>query len=225
MAKYNLRLQAREMRRKGESLGVIAKKLGVAKSTLSLWVRDITLTVEQIEKLRKYVIEAGEVGRLKGALLHKNMRIEKQNRYKAEGLQKFSNISDNELFVAGIALYWAEGSKKHKSVQLCNSDPKMINFHLKWLKKFFGIDINRLSARISINEVHRDREQTVKEYWSKQTNIPLTQFRKTMFKSSKVRKVYENHNDHYGVFDVYILKPSEIYYKILGLIEGLSSRA
>lgn len=222
MSKYNLRLKAREMRSKGESVNVIAKKLGVAKSTLSLWVRDIILSVEQLERLRKHVIDSGEAGRLKGALLQKSRRIEKENKYRIEGIVKLSKISDSELFIAGISLYWAEGSKKNKAVQLCNSDPKMINFHLKWLNKFFGVDINRLSARVSINQIHYDREQSVKEYWSQQTKIPLSQFRKTMFKTSKVHKIYENHNEHYGVFDVYVLKPSEIYYKILGLVEGLS---
>lgn len=210
------------MRSKGESLNVIAKELGVAKSTLSLWVRDIVLSIDQIEFLRKRVISAGEIGRLKGAWIQKDRRIKTENKYKSEGIKKFSNISEREFLISGVALYWAEGSKKNSSVQLCNSDYKMINFHLKWLKKFFGIDVDRLSARVSINEIHKNREEIVKTYWSKQTGIPLTQFRKTMFKTSKVRKNYENYDNHYGVFDVYVLKPSEIYYKILGLVEGLS---
>ena len=211
------------MRSRGISVNEIAKKLGVSKGTSSLWVRDIVLSIGQLETLRRHAIDSGEAGRLKGALLQKNRRIKKQMRYSKEGISKFLNISNDELFVAGVALYWAEGSKKSKAVQLCNSDFKMINFFLKWLKTFFNVDLSRLSARVSINESHKNREQVVKSYWSQKTGIPLNQFRKTIFKTTKNKKVYENHDDHYGVFDVYVLKPSEIYYKILGLVEGLAA--
>ncbi len=53
MAKPLLRLKAREMRAKGESVKVIARKLNVGKSTASYWVRDIILLVEQLESLKK----------------------------------------------------------------------------------------------------------------------------------------------------------------------------
>ena len=43
--------QARELRRQGLSLGEIRRQLGVAKSSVSLWVRDIELTPEQLERL------------------------------------------------------------------------------------------------------------------------------------------------------------------------------
>ena len=142
-----------------------------------------------------------------------------------EGNKNFEKITDKELFVAGLSLYWAEGSKKTKKVQFCNSDPKLMNLLINWLKKFFQIDKDRLSARVGINEIHRKRESIVKKYWSETTGISLSQFRQTSFKKTKVHKVYENYDSHFGTLDVYVLKPGTLYYKILGLIEGLASVA
>ena len=53
MAKYELRIKARELRTSGESVRNITKKLTVSKGTASIWVRDIILTVDQLEKLRQ----------------------------------------------------------------------------------------------------------------------------------------------------------------------------
>ncbi|MCS7263556.1 MAG: helix-turn-helix domain-containing protein [Armatimonadetes bacterium] len=49
MAKLAERQQARLLRKQGWSIKTIAKNLGVSRSSVSLWVRDIALTVEQRE--------------------------------------------------------------------------------------------------------------------------------------------------------------------------------
>ena len=69
MAKFELRLKAREMRSEGQSVRHISKKLKVSKSTASIWTRDIILSVDQLEKLRKSRLKGGELGRVKGATL------------------------------------------------------------------------------------------------------------------------------------------------------------
>lgn len=210
------------MRAKGESVGVIAKKVGVTKSTASLWVRDMILSVEQLKVLKKRKIKGGELGRLKGSLMQKNRRLDLIKQRENEGRDQLENLSDEEFFVAGIALYWGEGSKKKREFYICNSDPELINFMISWLKKFYGVGFDRLKAVVGINEIHRNRENIVKRYWSDITGIPLDRFRKTSFKKTKLHKVYANFNNHYGTLGVTVLKGSDIYYKILGLIKGLS---
>lgn len=49
MAKYDLRLKARELRRKGVSVKQIAQELKIAKSSASVWVRDIILTIGNLK--------------------------------------------------------------------------------------------------------------------------------------------------------------------------------
>lgn len=224
MVKFELKLQAKKRRSEGESVNVIAKDIGVAKSTVSLWVRDVILTVEQLENLKQRSIKGAELGRLKGAFIQKQRRLDKIKNYRRLGIEQIANLNDRELLIAGTSLYWAEGSKKDMAVQFCNSDPKLINFMIKWLRRCFGVGADRLKARIAINESHRDREKIVKNYWSKITGIPLSQFNQTSFKYSKSKKVYANRDSHFGTLDVKVLKQGELYYKILGLIEGLASQ-
>ena len=50
MSKYNERIKARQLRKNGVSIVVIASMLGVTKSSVSAWCRDITLTPEQKQK-------------------------------------------------------------------------------------------------------------------------------------------------------------------------------
>jgi transposase-like protein len=126
MAKYELRLKARKMRLEGKSVREIAQILGVARGTSSLWVRDIILSVEQLERLRRREIVGSERGRIIGALVQKRRRLEKIEKMKKEGIKRIGEIKENDLFILGLALYWAEGCKKTRSVQFCNSDPRMI---------------------------------------------------------------------------------------------------
>ena len=71
MAKYLLRLKARELRKQGISVKDIAEILRISKSSASIWTRDIILSIEQIEALNKSRLQGAERGRLKSALLQK----------------------------------------------------------------------------------------------------------------------------------------------------------
>ena len=221
MVKYDLRIKARELRSQGMSVGIIAKQLGIAKSTTSVWVRDIILTVEQLEELKQSEIKGAALGRLRGALSQKNKRLKRIEQARAEGIRQIGIVTDKEFLIAGLALYWGEGSKKTQVVSFCNSDPEMIKFLLHWLKKFFSIASDDVTCTVGINELHREREEKVRKYWSQVIDIPLERFRKTSFKKVVNKKVYENFNDHYGVLTVKVLKPAERYFKLIGLIEGL----
>lgn len=213
------------MRSKGESVGGIAKKLRVSKGTVSLWVQDIVLTVEQLQSIRKQWIIGTEAGRLKGAWMQKQRRLAVMKKMEESGSDRFKNLSDDGFFVGGIALYWAEGSKKTRKLEICNSDPKMIKFMVNWFRKYFGIETHRFSIRVGINEIHRKREEIIKKYWANFLDIPISQFRKTSYKKTKPHKVYGNYNDYFGTLILSILKPGELYYKMLGLVEGFANVA
>lgn len=222
MAKFLLRLEARKLRKKGISVKEIARLLSVSKSSASNWVKDIILTVEQLEILRQPSIKGAELGRLRSALLQKERRFKYAEHLKQEGIEKLSRLSDRELLVTGLGLYWGEGSKKSRKVEFCNSDPRMIKFLTLWLRRCFNVDTKSLVCRVGINSIHAKRDTRVKNYWSKVIGIPLSQFRKTSYKYVINKKVYANFEDHYGTLTVRLAKPAPLYYKIMGLIEGLA---
>lgn len=223
MAKSDLRLASIVMRKQGESVRDIATKLGISRSTASLWVRDIALTVEQVEFLQKRRLLSSERRRTIGVLRQKQARLALIEKEKMAGQNVYGNLTTRELNIAGLCLYWAEGSKKHRRIEFCNSDPNMIKFLINWLNKVWNIPINELKCYVGINEAHRDREDKVKNYWAEVSGIPLLNFTKTSFKKYPLQKTYENFEDHYGTLSVKVNKPARIFYKILGHIHGLST--
>jgi len=210
------------MRKHGVSVKEIAKQLQISKGSASSWVRDIILSVEQLEYLRNSRLLGAERGRFKSALQQKQRRLDALKEMQNFGIKTIGSLTDRELLIAGLALYWGEGAKKDRRIDFCNSDPKMIQFLILWLNKCFQILPSEIICIVGINEIHRYREDEVKRYWTSISGIPLNQFRKTSFKKVTNKKIYENMNDHYGTLAVRVVQPSRFYGKILGLIEGLS---
>ena len=221
MAKSRERLLARELRRKGESFGEIAKKVGVAKSTASLWCRDIVLTEGQIEALFQRDVVGGILGRTRAWEWHRKEKRDRYRRFHKLGYHMFSSITEKELYLIGLALYWSEGSKRDGRVLLTNSDPTMILLYMMWLEDCLKVRHEDIVCRVTINELHQDRRIEIEQYWSNVTGIPLEQFTKTTFIHSKWKKVYENRNTYYGVLAVHVRKSTNLSYLVDGSIDRL----
>ena len=221
MAKSKQRLGARDLRKQGMSIIRIASLVNVAKSTVSLWCRDIDLTEEQKARLIASREDGLKRGQLMGAEIQKRRRLEKIENYKLEGITTLSNMRSEEYFIAGLSFYIAEGSKKSRAVVFTNSDPLMIKFMMNWFRTFFKTPIEDFTFYLIINEVHKSREQIVKDYWVRFLNISKTQFRKTSFVKSKQKKTYDNHDNYFGTIHFKVLKSADLLYKIKGLSTGL----
>jgi hypothetical protein len=221
VAKTTERLEARKLRRKGKSIGFIANKIGVSKSSASIWCGDITLTKEQRDKLIKNDKKGGAVGR---AIANRNKVIERLDRlekYKYIGRKMVGSISKRDLLILGIALYWGEGNKKGRRLIFSNSDPEMIKIWIRWLRECLNLSINDMSCNVGINQIHRHRVASVEKYWSEISGIPLTEFRKVSLKKVKAMKVYENPEEHFGTLCIRVKRSTNLNYQMLGLIEGL----
>lgn len=222
MAKSKEKNKAIELRRKGESIKDIAKRIGIAKSTVSLWCRDIRLTPKQIQRLHKKMIRGGYKGRIKGARMQYERRLKKIKTWEKKGIKKIGRLSDRDILVIIIALYWGEGARKTRGVKFSNSDPEMIKFVIKCFRKVWKVDKNRFVAYIGINKIHKNRVKEVESYWSRVTKIPREQFTKTTLIKAKNKKNYKDFPIHYGTLTIKVKKSSELYYEIKGLIEGLT---
>lgn len=221
MAKSAQRLEARRLRRRGLSINVIAKQLGVSKSSVCLWCGDITLTNKQRDILIKHSKDAGEKGRLIGAKVNKEERIKRQKDFQDRGILEVGHLSKRELFLVGVALYWSEGSKKNRRVVLANSDPAMVCLFICWLKECLKVGESDIYCHVSINQDHKKRIKIVEKYWAEVTGIPLQSFTNPSYKKVKNKKVYENFNEHFGTLFLKLRKSTNTCYKILGNIEGL----
>jgi Homeodomain-like domain len=160
------RQQARLLRRTGLPLAEIAARLGVSKSSVSVWVRDVAF--EPLPRATR--------GRRREPNALQRRRQAEIDRLLAEGRARIGRLSEREFLVAGVALYAGEGSKGDRRLCFANSDPRMIFFYCCWLRRFFEIDESRLRVHLYLHE-GLDLEATI-AYWSALTAIPASQFGK-----------------------------------------------
>jgi hypothetical protein len=83
---------------------------------------------------------------------------------------------DASLKIAGIMLYWAEGTLKGSTVDFANSDPRMVRVFLKFLREICGVNEDRL--RLYLYTYSYLNLNKTKEFWHTVTGIPLSQFTK-----------------------------------------------
>jgi transposase len=100
---------ARLLRAHGHTLADIAAQLGVSKSSVSLWVRDVPFTPSP----RRH----GPHRRPHPAHEAKLRQIEELNR---KGIQRIGTLAEREFLVAGVALYAGEGDKTGHEVKFSN---------------------------------------------------------------------------------------------------------
>lgn len=222
MAKFNQKIKARELRKNGNSIKDIAKKLAVSVSSASLWCRDIRLSEAQLKKIFKTKSKKIIAGRMKGALFQ---RMRKRNAIKLakEEARKLKKLNSDELFIAGLALYLAEGSKKMGRVQFTNSDPRIINFMLIWFKRFFNITKNDIKCSILINQIHEERDGQIKNFWQKYLKIKPEKFNQIRYIKTKQKKIYANYNSYFGTFSFRVNKSSRLLYRLNAFTDRMLS--
>ncbi len=179
MTKFLERRKAIELRKQGKTYSQILNEVKVAKSSISLWLKDVPLSKDQIDNIKEIRKKAVERYR-------ETMKLKRVNRYKSyyeEQKNKLLPFSERELFIAGLLLYWGEGNKAStNSTSINNTNPKVVKFALYWMVKSLGIPKNKIKV-----QVHLYKDMDIKkelEFWSKELKIPLEQFNKPYIKDS-----------------------------------------
>lgn len=222
MAKFEKRMRARDLRRRGWSIRSIASRLEVSRASASIWCRDLVLTHKQQEHLRVNAIKAGHAGRMKGAQMNHERKQARISFHREAGAKEIISLSPRDALVAGIALYWAEGSRKSR-LAFVNSEPEMIVLMSWWFEKIMGVRKNEFMPRIFINDIHRPRIGKVLNFWSDLLRLPRSQFGNPVFLKKRPRKIYENYDSYYGVLSLGVRRSGELKYRVLGLIEALKN--
>ncbi len=224
MALYEKRLQARELRKAGESILYIARELGISKSSASFWCSDIKLTDSQVRKLSKRHKAATLKGRMIGAQANRKKKLDAIEDGRKFGKNYIKNTSDRDLILIATALYWAEGAKGDRTFgfQFINSDPDMILLMRKFLS-LLKIKDEDIACTIQINEVHKGRISEVLKFWKNLLKLQNEQMGNTSFVKTISKKIYENHETYYGICRLRVIKSSMLKYKVLGLITALKS--
>lgn len=224
MSKEQEKQLAIRLRRKGFSYSEILKRIPVAKSTLSLWLRYVGLAKIQRQRLTEKRLRAA----IRGAHAKREERLKNIKEIKEAAFRDIKTINRRELWLIGTMLYWAEGSKEKEanpglSIEFGNSDPYMIKLFLKWLFDVFGLSRDRIKFEIYIHENHRPRMNMVKRYWANITGFNLINFQTVYFKKHKIATNRKNVGRNYhGLLRIRVRASSSLNRKIAGWIEGIN---
>lgn len=198
---------ARALRADGWTVPDIAARLGVSKSSVSLWVRDVEFPPSPRRRARRRGPNA--LQRRKAA------EIEEMD---ALGITRLGVLGEQAFLAAGAALYAGEGSKTDGCVKFANTNPAMVRFFLAWLRHFFAVDERRLRVALYLHH-GLDLEAAV-VHWSELTGISVSQFSKPY---RAVPDAGIRHNKHeFGCASV-VYACSPTHRAIMGLCRALLS--
>jgi predicted transcriptional regulator len=171
MYHISIKLQAIKYRKKGYSIKNIAKLLGIAKSTSSLWLREINMGKKAIRRIDK----RSRKSRGRGAEERKR-RLGIQYKIIEDIVKSdLERIKLTKLHARLLCafLYWGEGAKRQKAIKFMNSDPALITVFLKLFRESFPVREDRLRATLHLHEYHNQKERLL--FCSKITKIPMNQ--------------------------------------------------
>jgi AcrR family transcriptional regulator len=209
---------ARYLRREeGAAINEIARRVGVSKSSVSLWVRDIELTAEQRQALleRNPAYNRQMSGTQKQAATRRAERIA----YQQDGRRR-ARRRDPE-FVAGCMLYWAEGSKGRNQLQFSNADPVMARFFVDFLKTHFALRGDEIRITCHLYADHIEKQAEIEDHWLDALTLPRESLRKSVVNVySKYSKRKRVGNLPYGTCRV-VVSRTWVTQTIFGAIQEL----
>lgn len=162
------------MRKRGGSVREISKELGVAKSSVSLWVRNVALS-DNAKNVIENKYTNGQLKAQRARRAQTSEKLKSATQFAQSVMEKFSeNTSTNQVICA--MLYWCEGTKSvsDREFTFTNSDPDLVITFLKLLRSSFRIDEQKFRVCVHLHDYHDTKRQL--QFWSKTTNIPLLQF-------------------------------------------------
>jgi hypothetical protein len=197
---------ARALRGENRTLAEIAEILGVSKSSVPLWVRDIDVEIRRQKPVAR---------RANSLHVRKVAEIDASNE---AGIARIGAMSDQAFLSAGTALYAGEGAKRDGSVRFANTDPAMVRFFCAWLRRFFAIDETRLRVRVYLHEgLDLDAAE---RFWSDVTAISRSQFG-AAYRAKADPTIRSNKHQHGCAYVIYSC--SRTHREIMGLVRALLS--
>lgn len=177
---YELKGEAIKLRKRGVSIGRIEHRLGIPRSTLSGWLRNIELSQKQKEWLAQNWKNALVKARKRAVLWHNTQKEKRLLAAKEEALETLEYIEVNDARILELALallYLGEGSKKTDDTALGSSNPLILKFFLAILTKVYNLDIRSIRCELSLRA---DQDpQKMKRFWARQLKLPMSCFKRT----------------------------------------------
>jgi transposase-like protein len=210
------RERARTMRRdEGAPIKEIARRVGVAPSSVSRWVRDIELTPAQEQELLRR--NPAYNRQLSGTAVQAATRRAERIAYQEEG--RSLALRADSCHVVGCMLYWAEGEKDRNALRFYNSDPEMVRFFVFFLKKYFDLRDEEIKITCNLFADHVQRQREIEQFWLEVAQLPEYSLGKSYVNAySKHSKKKRTNRLPYGTVRVTVCR-TRVVQSIFGSIQ------
>src|SRR6185437_3405251 len=222
-AKDDLRERARELRMQGLDYEEIAGALGVSKSSVSLWLRDLPRPVGlSYEECRKRSAE----GARRYWAAERPVREAARAATCTSAAAEIGGLTERELIIAGAIAYWCEGTKNKPGrradrVVFMNSDPDLIRFFLRFVEAS-GTSRDDAIFRVYIHE--SANVAAAQRFWLEVTGASAGQFRTPALKHHNPKTIRKNIGDEYrGCLRIDVRRSSSLYHRIEGWSAAIMS--
>jgi AcrR family transcriptional regulator len=154
----------------------IAERLGVSKSSVSLWCRDVELSPEQ-----ESVLKAKNPA-LNGQLLGMRVRRERCRMRRIEAQahgRELARIGD-PVHRGGCMLYWAEGSKSRNAVQIVNADADLLATFLHFLRTCYAVPDTAITFSVNCFLGNGLTLAEIQDWWLARLELPASCVRRAV---------------------------------------------
>jgi hypothetical protein len=220
-AKDDLRDKARQLRAEGLNYNQITALLGVSKSSVSLWVRDLpTPPALSYEENRRRSAEGSRRYWEKERKVRQAHQANERNAAAAE----IGELTPREALIAGAVAYWCEGAKAkpHRPlycVVFMNSDPGLIRLFLRFLDT---ADTPRSDLVFTVCIHESGDVAAAQQFWLEVTGASSEQFNKPSLKRHNPKTTRKNVGEGYhGCLRIGVHRSSSLLRKIEGWAQAI----
>ncbi len=174
-----LKIQAISLRKQGKSLPYIHSLLGIPKSTLNYWFRNINLTTEQ-KKVLNTNWKNGLIKARSHAVKWHNAEKEKRLQFaENEALNVIHSVNTKDTAIIEIALallYLGEGTKAKDETGIGSSNPDILKFFISGLRGIYNVPLEDIRCELHLRA--DQNPEKIRAYWSKELKVPKKNFTK-----------------------------------------------
>lgn len=91
-------------------------------------------------------------------------------------------------------LYWGEGSKSRNDVQLSNSDPAMVVFFLRFLRRYFAVPDVAVRIKCNLHAEDSRHVREIEDYWLDQLALTRESLTKSTVNSVSRSSLHKRRN-------------------------------
>jgi len=215
---------ALKLRTKGHTYREIIQDIGVAKSTLAGWVKDIFPPGTE-EKIRQIAQKKYREKTLAWAKFRSNQIKEKEREEQEKYAREIWSLSKKDLQLVGTSLYWAEGAKTGRwSFIFYNSDPNINQIMMRFLREVCRISDDKIKIQLVLHP--QVKENRAKEYWANILRLNVSKnFNRASYSLSSASSGKRPKNRlPYGTVQIYVAG-KDICNKIKGWMLGLTKQS